>query len=31
MKWNARLWRAMLVAMTVGAVILSAIAETTWI
>jgi hypothetical protein len=31
MKWNSRMWRAILVAMTVGAVILSAIAETTWL
>jgi hypothetical protein len=28
--WNGRVWRALLVAMTLGAVILSAIAETTW-
>jgi hypothetical protein len=30
MTWKGRLWRALFVAMTIGAVILSAIAETTW-
>jgi hypothetical protein len=29
--WNGRLWRALLVAAALGAVILSAIAETTWV
>jgi hypothetical protein len=29
--WNGRLWRALLVAAALGAAILSAIAETTWV
>lgn len=30
MKWNAKLIRALFVASTIGAMILSAVAETSW-